>query len=148
VAGCAYVDRKNRMKIQLELKDIIEVLKEGFKVVLYAESVASNGEQVLPFKKTLITAAQLAKVPIRPFVFNVRSVNGGDVKYEHRDSVCWYGHQSFFGAIWRSLSLDSVTLEIEFLSLVYIDENISRDEIAKTIHKMVADKYVPFAPNM
>lgn len=144
VAGCTYVDRQNRMKIQDELKDIIKVLKAGFNVVLYAESVASNGEQVLPFKKTLLMAAGLAGVPIRPFVFNYRSVNGGPVKFEHRDALCWHGPITFFQSIWGSLQLESLVCEIEFLPLVHTLPSDHRAEIAQKLHAMVSEKYVPF----
>jgi lyso-ornithine lipid O-acyltransferase len=144
LGGCAYVDRKNRMKIQDELKGMVDVLKEGFRVVLYAESVASNGEQVLPFKKTLIMSAGHAERPIRPFVFNYRAVNDEKVEFKHRDSVCWYGDQSFGPAIWRSLQLDSVTCEIEFLPLVNIKADDDRTAVTTMVHKMVSDKYSPF----
>ncbi|MES2803025.1 MAG: lysophospholipid acyltransferase family protein [Bdellovibrionota bacterium] len=144
VAGCTYVDRVNRMKIQDELKDIIEVLKKGFHVVLYAESVASNGEQVLPFKKTLLMAAGLANVPIRPFVFNYRSVNGAPVKFEHRDALCWHGDISFLQSIWGALQLETLVCEIEFLPLLYVTPEDHRSEIAQKLHAMVSEKYVPF----
>lgn len=144
VAGAAYVDRQNRMKIQEELKDIIEVLKKGFHVVLYAESVASNGEQVLPFKKTLLMAAGLANVPIRPFVFNYRSVNGAPVKFEHRDALCWHGDITFFQSIWGALQLETLVCEIEFLPLLYVTPEDHRAEIATKLHAMVSEKYVPF----
>lgn len=148
LGGCAYVDRKNRMSIQDELKDIINVLKNDFRVVLYAESVASNGEQVLPFKKTLMTAAGLAGRPIRPFVFNFVKVNGGPVLFEHRDSLCWYGDDNFFTAIWRSFKLDSVACEIEFLPLVHPKPEEDRSQLAKTVHDMVSARYRPFYPGM
>jgi 1-acyl-sn-glycerol-3-phosphate acyltransferase len=144
LGGCAYVDRKNRMQIQDELKGMVDVLKQGFNVVLYAESVASNGEQVLPFKKTLIMSAGHAGKPIRPFVFNFREVNKGKVEFKHRDSVCWYGDQTFGPAIWRSLQLDSVTCEIEFLPQVHITAESNRSEVASNVHKMVSQKFMPF----
>lgn len=148
LGGCAYVNRKNRMKIQDELKDIIQVLKDGFRVMLYAESVSTNGEQVLPFKKTLITAAGYANRPIRPFVFNYREVNGGPVKFEHRDSLCWYGDQTFFEAMWRSLKLNSLTCEIEFLPMVHVTAEEDRSELAKKVHAIVSSAFVPFTQNM
>ena len=148
LAGCAYVNRKNRMNIQDELKGVTETLKDGFRVVLYAESVASNGEQVLPFKKTLLMAAGFANRPIRPFVFNFREVNGGPVLYKHRDSLCWYGDETFFPAIWRSLKLDSVTCEIEFLPLLYTKPDDNRSEIATYLHQVISEKFVIFKPEM
>ena len=148
IGGCAYVNRKSRLSIQVELKDIIMVLKQGFRVMLYAESVASNGEQVLPFKKTLIMAAGLANKPIRPFTFNYRKVNGSPVKYEHRDSVCWYGDQNFLSAIWKSLKLNSLTCEIEFLPLVYTTVEEDRTLLANRLHRMVSANFVPFTQQM
>ncbi|MBY0553619.1 1-acyl-sn-glycerol-3-phosphate acyltransferase [bacterium] len=148
LGGCAYVNRQNRLGIQDELKGMVDVLKQGFRVVLYPESVASNGEQVLPFKKTLIMSAGLAGKPIRPFVFNFRKVNGQPVKYEDRDSVCWYGDQTFLPAIWRSLKLDSVTCEIEFLPLIFPKPDEDRTQLSLRLHAIVNDKYVPFTPDM
>ncbi len=148
LGGCTYVNRQSRLSIQDELKGLVDVLKEGFRVVLYAESVASNGEQVLPFKKTLIMAAGLAGKPIRPFVFNFRKVNGGEVRYSDRDSLCWYGDQTFFPAIWRSLKLDSVTCEIEFLPLMFPKPEDDRTQLSKDLHLAVSSKYVAFAPDM
>lgn len=148
LGGCAYVNRKNRMSIQDELKGIVDVLKQGFRVVLYAESVASNGEQVLPFKKTLLMSAGLAEKPIRPFVFNFVKVNGRPVKYEQRDAVCWYGDETFFPAIWRSLKLDSVSCEIEFLPLLQPSANEDRTALAEKVHAMVSSRYRPFYPEM
>lgn len=148
LGGCAYVNRKSRMSIQDELKGIVDVLKQGFRVVLYAESVASNGEQVLPFKKTLLMSAGLAEKPIRPFVFNFVKVNGAPVKYEQRDAVCWYGDETFFPAIWRSLKLDSVACEVEFLPLVQPSPNEDRTALAEKIHAMVSARYRPFYPEM
>ncbi|MEQ1722524.1 MAG: lysophospholipid acyltransferase family protein [Pseudobdellovibrio sp.] len=148
LGGCAYVNRVNRLGIQDELKGMVDVLNQGFRVMLYPESVASNGEQVLPFKKTLLMSAGLAGKPIRPFVFNFRKVNGKPVKYEDRDSVCWYGDQTFLPAIWRSLKLDSVTCEIEFLPLIYPTPDEDRTALSQKLYALVAEKYIPFSPDM
>jgi 1-acyl-sn-glycerol-3-phosphate acyltransferase len=148
LGGCAYVNRINRLGIHDELKGMVDILKQGFRIVLYPESVASNGEQVLPFKKTLLMSAGLAGKPIRPFVFNFRKVNGKPVKYEDRDSVCWYGDQTFLPAIWRSLKLDSVTCEIEFLPLIYPSPDEDRTALSQKLHAAVNEKYIPFTRDM
>lgn len=148
LAGCAYVDRKKRMNIQEELKDITNVLKEGFRVVLYAESVASNGEQVLPFKKTLLMSAGFSGQPIRPFVFNFRQINQRNIRYEDRDAVCWYGEETFISALWRSLKLESITCEIEFFPLVYPSSSIHRAELAQQLHQLISSRYSHFYPQM
>ncbi len=144
LAGCAYVDRLNRSHIQDELKDIVKVLKEGFRVVLYAEAQASNGEQVLPFKKTLMMAAGFADRPIRPYVFNFTKVNGRPVEFKDRDHLCWYGDQNFFPAIFRTMQLKSIECEIEFLEPVYIKPDDDRTVASKTVHDRIEAKFNRF----
>lgn len=148
LGGCAYVNRKNRMNIQEELKGVTDVLKEGFRVVLYAESVASNGEQVLPFKKTLLMSAGLASRPVRPFTFNYRAVNDGPVLFSHRDSLCWHGDISFFKSLWNALQLESVTCEIDFSPLIYTTAEDDRSKVAEYVHQVVSSKFTPFFPEM
>ena len=54
----------------------------------------------------------------------------------------------FFPAIWRSLKLNSVTCEIEFLPLVHTKPEDDRTEIARYLHQIISEKYVPFKPEM
>jgi 1-acyl-sn-glycerol-3-phosphate acyltransferase len=144
LAGCAYVNRLNRLNIQDELQDIVRVLKQGFRVVLYAEAQSSNGEQVLPFKKTLMMAAGFADRPIRPYVFNFTKVNGRAVEYKDRDHLCWYGDQNFFAAIFRTMQLKSIECEIEFLDLMFIRPDDDRTTVSITVHDCIAEKFKPF----
>lgn len=146
LSACAYVNRLNRSHIQDELQDIVKTLKQGFRVVLYAEAKTSNAEQVLPFKKTLMMAAGYAQVPIRPFVFNFRQVNGRPIEFKDRDSVCWYGDQGFFPAIWRSLQLKKIQCEIEFLDLVYISPEDDRTTVSVSLHDKIEARFSPFVP--
>lgn len=144
LAGCAYVNRLNRTNIQDELQDIVKVLNEGFRVVLYAEAQASNGEQVLPFKKTLIMSAGYAHLPIRPYVFNFTKVNGRPVEFKDRDHLCWYGDQNFFPAIFRTMQLKSIECEIEFLEPFYAKPDDDRTMVSVTVHDRIAAKFKPF----
>ncbi|MBY0451665.1 MAG: 1-acyl-sn-glycerol-3-phosphate acyltransferase, partial [Bdellovibrionaceae bacterium] len=100
------------------------------------------------FKKTLMTAAGKAGVPIRPFVFNFISVDGGPVKYRHRDSLCWYKDEGFDKIMWRTLQLEKITVEIEFLPLVHVKEDEDRGDLAMRVHGMVSARYKPFYPSM
>ncbi len=147
LGACAYVNRLNRSYIMDELQDIVKTLKNGFRVVLYAEAKTSNAEQVLPFKKTLMMAAGYAGVPIRPFTFNYLKVNGRPIEYKDRDDVCWYGDQGFFPAIWRSLQLNSIQCEVIYHDLVYIKPEDDRTEVSENLHAIVSSGHKPFVPD-
>lgn len=147
MAGCAYVDRKNRMKIEDELQDIVKILKQGVKVVLYPEAQATNGEQVLPFKKTLLMSAVLAQKPVIPYVINFVEVEGRPVAYKDRDSLCWYGDLSFLTSIMGALGFSSIKAEIKFFEPILFEENSDRTYVAETLHQMISYEFKPFKPN-
>lgn len=148
LGGSCFVNRANRENIQIELKELIDVLKAGFRVGLFPEARASNGEQVLPFKKTLLTAAAFAHVPIRPYVFNYRKVNGRNLQFSDRDSLCWYDDNSFASAIWKSLQIGTLLCEIEFLPLIYSKTDDDRTIISESARNSIAKKFRPFQPEM
>ncbi|HRO65987.1 MAG TPA: lysophospholipid acyltransferase family protein [Pseudobdellovibrionaceae bacterium] len=144
MAGCIYVERRSRANILNELGEMIDYLRKGFRVVLYPEATSTNGEGVLPFKRTLITAAAHAGVPVVPYVFNFREINGEPgFQLKYRDSVCWYGDISFIQAIWNAFSLKSLVCEVEFLSPVYTKTDDDRAVVADAIREMIVAKFNP-----
>lgn len=143
MAGCIYVERRSRMGIQQELEQIIQSLKQGFNVCLYPEATSHNGEHVLPFKRTLLTAAAFAGVPVLPYVFNFKSIAGEEFTLKNRDHVCWYGDLSFFVSMIKALSLKYVDVEIKFLDPVYTTVDMERAEVARKLHEMISNEFIP-----
>ncbi len=146
MAGCIYVERRSRTKILDELQNIVRALKEGFAVVLYPEATSTNGEQVLPFKKTLMMAAAHAEVPIQPVVVNFLSVNGEEFTLKWRDHLCWYGDITFITSLWRAFTLKTVHAQVEYLEKIYPKVDDDRSEVAAKAHAMISAKFIPVKP--
>ncbi|WP_413576714.1 1-acyl-sn-glycerol-3-phosphate acyltransferase [Bdellovibrio sp. HCB290] len=142
LAGCFYVERRSRTKILTEMKRLSDSLKEGLNIVLYPEATSTNGDKVLPFKKTLMMAAAEAGVPVQPVVINFRKINGEDFNTANRDAVCWYGDTSFGEYFWKTLRLKTVEAEIEYLDILYPDPNEDRGVVAEKAHAMISAKFV------
>lgn len=143
MGGCMYVERRSRTKILEEMKAIGEVLKKGYRVVLYPEATSTNGESVLPFKRTLIMAAAYAEVPIQPVCINFRQINGDEFTLKWRDHVCWYGDIPFVTALWKLLTLKSIKAEVAFLEKIYCTPEDDRGLIADKAHALVSGHFVP-----
>lgn len=143
MAGCMYVDRKNRANIKGELGSIVSTLQDGFRVTLYPEATSHNGEEVLPFKRTLLSSASLAGTPIFPYCFNFKSINGGPFNLRYRDYVCWYGDITFFTSFIRSCSLKEVVAEVIFLEPYYPKSDQDRADVADEIRRRIAEKFKP-----
>ncbi len=143
LGGCFYVERRNRSNIYGELQNIVEALKSGFRIGLFPEAQATNGEQVIPFKRTLIMAAPLAGVPIQPVVVNFEKLAGEPFTLKNRDAVCWHDDTNFIVSLWRAFSLKDIHATVEFLPPVLIDANEDKAVVADRVYKMVADKFKP-----
>lgn len=143
MGGCLYVERRSRSNITNEIGEIREVLRQGFSVSLYPEGTSTNGERVLPFKKTLMTSAAGTGVPILPMVVNYRKINGEPMSHKWRDYVCWYGDQTFWPALLRIFTVKSVDVDFEYLPEVMVHSEEERRVIAAKIQSMVVSKYDP-----
>lgn len=130
MGGCLFVERRNRAGIPREIQQIREALKQGLNVTLYPEGTSTNGEKILPFKKSLMTSAAGSGAPILPLVVNYTHVNGEPMSDRWRDTVCWYGDISFESAMWRMFAAREIVVEIEFLQEIHIHSDEQRREIA------------------
>jgi lyso-ornithine lipid O-acyltransferase len=148
MGGCLFVERRSRGNINNEINMIRETLKQGHTVVLYPEGTSTNGERILPFKKTMMTAAAGTGVAILPMVINYTHVNSEPMSWKWRDYVYWYGDQAFPPALWRMMSLRHFRVEIEFLNPIICDSDEKRREIASLAQKQIEDKFIkiPLGP--
>lgn len=150
MAGCLFVERRSRWNITGEISEIREALTQGFSVTLYPEGTSTNGERVLPFKKSLMTAAAGTGVHIKPMVVNYRKVNGEPMSDKWRDYVCWYGDQTFFPALLRIFTVKSVEVDLEFCHEVLVHSEEERHAVAAEVQRTIVSKYtkIPLLPGV
>ena len=145
MGGCIYVERRNRSASRHELHNIIESLQSGLNVCLFPEAVSHDGSVVLPFKRTLISAAAYAQVPIYPYVFNFKTINGEAFSIKNRDQVCWYGDTHFLKSLLSALAIRKIECEINFLEPFYPTIEMERAFVADEMHKRISAEFKPFA---
>lgn len=143
MGGCMYVERRSRSNITNEIQEIREALKQGFNVVIFPEATSTNGEKVIPFKKTLLTAAAGTQVPILPVCLNYRTVNGEPMSHKWRDHVFWYGDLPFPTSLWRHFSLLSLRAELDFLQPILCHTEEDRRVVAQQAYEAISSRYTP-----
>ncbi|MFN8847105.1 MAG: lysophospholipid acyltransferase family protein [Bdellovibrionales bacterium] len=141
MAGCIYVERRSRKSIHDELKNLIEALKEGHNICLFPEATSHNGERVLPFKRTLMTAAAHANVPIFPYTLNFIEIDGEPFSLKNRDLVCWYGDMPFVKALFSSLSIGQLKVQIKFHAQFDYKPEMDRAEVADHLHDVISNDF-------
>ncbi len=137
LVACLYVERRNRSSVLNEKSEIVKNLKDGFKVVLYPEGAASNGESVLPFKRTLMMAAADAEIPVQLVCTNFLKINGEPFSLKFRDNVCWYGDMGFFSHMWKLLQLSSIDAEFVFLERLHPNSGADKAALAVKAHGII-----------
>jgi lyso-ornithine lipid O-acyltransferase len=142
-SGCLFVERRNRSNISNEILVIREALAQGFNVVLFPEATSTNGEKVIPFKKTLMTAAAGTGVPILPLCLNYRKVNGEPNSLKWRDHVFWYGDIPFIDAFKRHFALNSIELDMDFLNEIICHTEEDRRIVSQTAQDQIVAHYTP-----
>jgi 1-acyl-sn-glycerol-3-phosphate acyltransferase len=141
MAGCIYVERRSRKSIHDELKNLIEALKAGHNVCLFPEATSHNGERVLPFKRTLMTAAAHAGVLIYPYTLNFIEIDGEPFSLKNRDLVCWYGDMSFLNAMISALSIGKLKVRIKYHPAFDYKPDMDRAEVADHLHDTISNDF-------
>jgi len=95
LAGCLFVNRKDKSGLGQEVKELSDALAAGLDVVVFPEATSTNGEAILRFRKPLFSAALAVHAPVLPVTINYVSADGEAVSRRNRDSLCWYGDMDF-----------------------------------------------------
>lgn len=115
MGGSLFVERRKKSRLMKDLETISNVLEENLNVVLFPEGTSTNGEKILPFKKTLFRAAIKHGIPVLPLYIRYVSVDGIPVAINNRDLIYWYGNMKFFPHFTSLLKLNSIRAELFIL---------------------------------
>lgn len=143
MAGCLFVDRKNRRNLSNEVGELQEGLEKGLKVAIFPEATSTNGEQILRFRKPLYYSATRCSAPVIPFVLNYRTVNGDPISLKTRDSVFWYGDMDFIPHLLRLVRSGGVEVDIQFLPALKVTPESDAGVIAEQTQALIETVYVP-----
>ncbi len=137
LAGCLFVERRNKESLQSEIQEVTEGLNQGLNIVIFPEATSTNGDSVLRFRKPLFSAAVSAGKPVLPVCINYLRVNGGPVTIENRDQICWYGEMTFIDHLWNFLKHHEVLVQIYLRPRLTPQAYPSSEKLAEYSHFLV-----------
>jgi 1-acyl-sn-glycerol-3-phosphate acyltransferase len=138
-----FVDRDRRQSTSKTANEMIERMREGEPVVLFAEGTSSDGNRVLRFRGALIGAAEsLAKatgdtVWIQPIALAYRRINGLPSGRQHRPRISWIGDIELIPHAWALLKDGAVDVDLIFGNPVPFDPQADRKAIALYLEERV-----------
>lgn len=143
MAGCLFVERRNKVNIHNEISEIREGLQLGLNVAIFPEATSTNGEQVLRFRRPLFVAAIDAGRPVIPFCLNYRLVGGQRIDRRLADKVMWYGDMAFVPHLWALASSGGVDVDLIFLPPIATELAMDPVALAARSQAVVESVFVP-----
>mgnify|MGYP003394604016 CR=1 FL=1 len=141
MGGSIFVERRHRGQIDRDLTVMADTLRAGHHVVIYPEGTSSNGESVLPFKKSLLMSAVEAGVDVMPVTLKYLEIDGEPFGPSNRDRVCWYGDMDFFPHFLSLMKLGNVKVRLEFHEPIAVRPDMTRHELAERCYSTISAAY-------
>lgn len=144
LAGCLFVDRKNKQNLKEEIIELRTALTYGLNVIVFPEATSTNGEEILRFRRPLFEAAIATQKQILPITINYQTIESQRIDRLNRDIVCWYGEMTFFDHFMKVLEQKEINVEIH-VSEPFFPEILSSIDLAIKSHHIVKSNYKGFS---
>lgn len=148
LGGSLFVERRNRSNIDGEIAGIAKVLATGVNLVIFPEGTSSDGQQVLPFKRSLLKAAIDAKRNILPVCLEYTHINGKPISRAEVEPLCYYGTKDFFPHLKFILGLRSFRVRVSVLDPILVSEVVDRKDIADRAYNQIVARYNRSTPRL
>lgn len=145
-----FVDRSRRTAVGAAKNEIIERLKAGDRIVLFAEGTSSDGNRVLPFKTSLFAAAKPSRVNdtsepaayVQTVAIVYTHLHGVPLGRADRPLVGWYGDMGMAGHAWQLLKAGPLDVSIRIDAPVPLANFADRKELARHSESKVREAVV------
>ncbi|HET9718029.1 MAG TPA: lysophospholipid acyltransferase family protein [Pseudolabrys sp.] len=138
-----FVDRERRHHTAGTVAEIVNRLKEGTSVVLFAEGTSSDGNRVLPFRSALLGAIEEAECSgggsalIQPMSICYTGVHGIPMGRRHRPMVAWYGDLDFLPHIRSFIAQGAFDAVVSYGEPVRAGRSADRKAMTKQLEASV-----------
>lgn len=144
LAGCVFVERRNKQNISQEIFEMTSALQRGLRVTFFPEATSTNGESVLRFRTPLFQSSIDSGVDVVVLCLNYKYVGAQPVSLNNRDVVCWYGDMPFFSHCWEMTRHRRIVVELITAGKISPQHVENNKELALAAQQKVAELYLPF----
>ena len=130
-AGTRFIDRSRRGDVTRIGAEMGPVLSAGLSLVIFLEGTTTNGDEVLPFKASLLEPVVRNGWRVLPAALNYAVPSGRSVA----DEVCWWGEMTLVPHAWNFMTLPWVRARVGW-GEVFIAER-ERKELAEVLRERV-----------
>ena len=108
-SGTIFLDRKHRTAVRGPLERVVELLRQGERVVIFPEGTDSDGTTVLPFHSSFFEAAIQAQCPVVPLAIRYSAPG-----VSPNEEVIYWKDRRFIFHVIRLLGVKEVRARLTF----------------------------------
>lgn len=142
LGGSFFVNRINRRKIKEEVAALQTLLEKGFNVFIFPEGTSTDGQELLPFKKSLFRVPFQAKdYPILPICLKYESIDGEPFGPNNCDKVCWYGDMTFAPHILQLMKVKEMRVKVQYLDPLFPENFADHGALTQEAFRQINEAY-------
>jgi 1-acyl-sn-glycerol-3-phosphate acyltransferase len=103
--GTLFIDRSRKLDVARVIEEVRRVLASGRGVVVFPEGTSGSGDEILPFRSSLLELPATLAMPVYHATIHYRTPAG---EPPARDVVCWWGGTHLGPHLMRFLRLPRV----------------------------------------
>src|SRR5690606_26443660 len=109
----------------------------------FPEGTSTNGEALLPFKKSLFRVPFQTGFPILPIRLQYTSINGKPVTKANRDRICWYDDMTFGPHFLQLMGTTELSAHLKYMEPLNPADFSSHGELAEKAYQIISAEYQP-----
>ena len=134
-----FVDRERRLSVGETTSEMLIRLRQGDRVILFAEGTSNDGNRVLPFRSSLFAAVEPARhddpnshdIAVQTLAIAYTGRHGIALDRFDRPGIAWYGDMEIAGHAWELLKSGPLDVEITIGEPVSLAEAGHRKLLAR-----------------
>lgn len=143
LGGSFFVNRVNRRKMKEEVQALQDLLSQGFNVFIFPEGTSTNGQQLLPFKKSLFRVPFQTGFPILPICLKYKTIDGEPFSPENCDRVCWYDEMTFGPHFLQLMDLKGMQVEVNYLEPLHPEDFQNHGDLSQAAQSSIEQAFYP-----
>lgn len=142
LAGCIFIERRNRDNLKQEVAKVKSQLDQGLNVIFFPEGKCTDGSELLRFRRPFFTPATERKADILTVTMNFHTVSDKPVNKDNRHQVLWYRQKKVLFHLWDMMQFKSI--EVDACGAILKAEDYlanTEDHVAEQAHRLVTERF-------
>lgn len=142
-----FIDRQRRVATAEANDAIARRLSAGDAMILFAEGTTGDGNRLLPFRSSLVGAAQAAlqgqdsnqacPVEIKPLAISYTHRHGLPITRRDRPKIAWYGDMDLVPHFWAFLREGAVDVTLSWGEPIPLNGDIDRKSVTALVQDII-----------